>query len=465
MKHFLTLVAMCLAFAVGAQTAQIDLPYNPDADEDSLIGTTDLLPLLALFGGEFEPDEILFNDVALVQVILTMQETITELQAQVAALENESVPGLSDHLSYDDSTNAFVLEGVNFQVTSGSVGSAGNVIIGTNDVTDYTPNPARTGKHNLIIGNGHEYTGNNGIVHGENNRLTSPYAAVIGGRKGHVTGPGAVLVGGLMNHIDTQDAAVVGGYKNFIHNSASYSAILGGEADSLFQQFTCAVGGKKNKVGEDMSQDARWSVSIAGNQNIVARTYSTTVAGAFNQTNGSRSAVIGGDGNSTSGEGSATVGGRLNLTNGPNSVTVGGQGNSTSGEGASTVGGVENSSVGARSVIIGGQTNVANGSRSIILGGRSNSTDATADGGILGGRYNVLSGEENVIVGGSYNTMENTLDENGFGVYNRWSVMLGGGSHLPNTLQDGAIMLGKLNNVYIEQADSLHHVQVGPANE
>jgi hypothetical protein len=364
-----------------------------------------------------------------------MQETITELQAQVAALENESVPGLSDHLSYDDSTNAFVLEGVNFQVTSGSVGSAGNVIIGTNDVTDYTPNPARTGEHNLIIGNGHEYTGNNGIVHGENNRLTSPYAAVIGGRKGSVTGPGAVLVGGLMNHIDTQDAAVVGGYKNFIHNSASYSAILGGEADSLFQQFTCAVGGKQNKIGEDMSQDARWSVSIAGNQNNVAGAFSTTVAGSGNQANGSQSAVIGGLGNSASGQGSATVGG------------------------------YENSSVGANSVIVSGQFNVANGSRSIILGGRSNSTDATASGGILGGQYNVLSGQNNVIVGGYSNTMENTLDENGSGVYNRWSVMLGGGSHLPNTLEDGALMLGTLNNVYIEQADSLYHVQIGPPND
>ena len=436
MKHFLTLGAMCVAFAVCAQTAQIDLPYNPDADEDSLIGTTDLLPLLALFGGEFEPDEILFNDVALVQVILAMQETITELQAQVAALENESVPGLSDHLSYDDSTNAFVLEGVNFQVTSGTAGSsAGNVIIGTNDVTDFAPNPARTGTHNLIIGNGHEYTGNNGIVHGENNSLTSPYAAVIGGRQGRVTGPGSVLVGGLLNHVDTQDAAVVGGFKNFIHNSAGYGAVLGGEADSLFQQFTCAVGGHRNKVGQDMSQDARWSVSIAGNQNIVAKRWSATVAGALNQTNGSSSAVIGG------------------------------QGNSTSGEGSSTVGGFENSAVGTRSVIVGGQTNSANGSRSIILGGRSNTTDATADGGILGGRYNLLSGEESVIVGGYSNTMENTLDENGFGVYNRWSVMIGGGSHLPNTLDDGAVMLGKLNNVYIEQADSLHHVQTGPPND
>lgn len=436
MKHFLTLVAMCVAFAVGAQTAQIDLPYNPDADEDALIGTTDLLPLLALFGGEFEPDEILFNDVALVQVILAMQETITELQAQVAALENQSVPGLSDHLSYDDSTNAFVLEGVNFQVTRGSASSsAGNVIIGTNDVTDYTPNPARTGTHNLIIGNGHEYTGNNGIVHGENNSLTGANAATIGGRYGRVTAPHAVLVGGFSNHVEAGDAAIVGGRENFIATSAGRSAVLGGQADSLFQEVTCAVGGNRNKVGQDLSKDARYSVGIAGNYNNVSGMFGATVAGVLNQADGEGSAVIGGEGNQTSGYGS------------------------------STVGGFENSAAGAHSVIMGGQNNIANGSRSIILGGRSNSTDATADGGILGGRYNVLSGEENVIVGGSYNTMENTLDENGFGVYNRWSVMLGGGSHLPNTLQDGAIMLGKLNNVYIEQADSLHHVQVGPANE
>ena len=72
---------MCVAFAVGAQTAQIDLGlYNPDADQDSLIGTTDLEPLLALYGGEFEL-EILFEDVALVDVILSMQATIG-MQAQ-----------------------------------------------------------------------------------------------------------------------------------------------------------------------------------------------------------------------------------------------------------------------------------------------------------------------------------------------------------------------------------------------
>lgn len=436
MKHLLTTGALCLAFAVGAQTAQIDLPYNPDADEDSLIGTTDLLPLLALFGGEFEPDEILLNDVALVEVILAMQETILELQTQVSDLQNAAVPGLSDHLSFDDSTNAFVLEGVNFQVTSGTAGSsAGNVIIGTNDVTDFAPNPARTGTHNLIIGNGHEYTGNNGIVHGENNSLAGAHAAVVGGRYGRVTAPHAVLVGGFSNHVEAGDAAIVGGRENFIATSAGRSAVLGGQADSLFQEVTCAVGGNRNKVGQDLTQDSRYSVGIAGNYNNVSGMFSATVAGVLNEAAGEGSAVIGG------------------------------QGNQTSGYGSSTVGGFENSAIGAHSVIVGGQTNSANGSRSIILGGRSNTTDATADGGILGGRYNLLSGEENVIVGGYSNTMENTLDENGFGVYNRWSVMIGGGSHLPNTLDDGAVMLGKLNNVYIEQADSLHHVQTGPPND
>ena len=436
MKYLITSLTLGIALSVGAQNSPIDIPYNPDVDEDSLIGTTDLLPLLALFGGEFEPDEILFNDVSLVEVILIMQETITELQAQVTELQNESVSGLSGHLSYVDSTNTYVLEGVNFQVTRGSEGSAaGNIIIGTNDATDFAPNPARTGTHNLIIGNGHEYTGNNGIVHGENNRLTSEYAAVVGGRYGRVTAPHAVLVGGFSNHVEAGDAAIVGGRENFIANTAGRSAVLGGEADSLFQEITCAVGGNRNKVGEDLSQDARWAVSIAGNQNSVARTYSATIAGALNEANGNSSALIGG------------------------------QGNLTSGYGSSTLGGFQNSAIGTYSVIAAGQTSTANGSRSIILGGRSNTTDATTDGGVLGGRLNVLSGEESVIVGGYNNTMENTLDENGFGVYNRWSVMIGGGSHLPNTLEDAAVLLGTYNNVYIEQADSVHHVQVGPPND
>ena len=48
MKHLLTAIACCLAVAGSAQ-----FPYNPDADQDNIIGSVDLLSLLPLYGSEF----------------------------------------------------------------------------------------------------------------------------------------------------------------------------------------------------------------------------------------------------------------------------------------------------------------------------------------------------------------------------------------------------------------------------
>lgn len=48
MKHLLALMALCVAFAAGAQT--ISSTYDPDVDADGNIGVNDLLALLGLFG-------------------------------------------------------------------------------------------------------------------------------------------------------------------------------------------------------------------------------------------------------------------------------------------------------------------------------------------------------------------------------------------------------------------------------
>lgn len=63
MKHLLALMALCVAFAAGAQTGLVEFPYNPDADNDDVIGTADLLQLLALYGSEFSEESLyLSND-------------------------------------------------------------------------------------------------------------------------------------------------------------------------------------------------------------------------------------------------------------------------------------------------------------------------------------------------------------------------------------------------------------------
>lgn len=62
MKHLLAMMALCVAFAAGAQTGLVEFPYNPDSDSDDLIGTVDLLELLSLFGGEFSEEGLYLND-------------------------------------------------------------------------------------------------------------------------------------------------------------------------------------------------------------------------------------------------------------------------------------------------------------------------------------------------------------------------------------------------------------------
>ena len=51
MKHVIPVMALLMAFSSNAQ--DFPVPYNPDGDANGLVGTPDLLSLLALFGEEF----------------------------------------------------------------------------------------------------------------------------------------------------------------------------------------------------------------------------------------------------------------------------------------------------------------------------------------------------------------------------------------------------------------------------
>lgn len=63
MKHLITCIALSIACAAGAQTGLVEFPYNPDADNDDLIGVNDLMALLEVFGNEFSEEELhLSND-------------------------------------------------------------------------------------------------------------------------------------------------------------------------------------------------------------------------------------------------------------------------------------------------------------------------------------------------------------------------------------------------------------------
>lgn len=61
MKHLLALMALCVAFAAGAQVSND--AYDPDADGDNNIGVNDLLALLSLFGENDSDDDGIWDSV------------------------------------------------------------------------------------------------------------------------------------------------------------------------------------------------------------------------------------------------------------------------------------------------------------------------------------------------------------------------------------------------------------------
>ena len=59
MRHLLACLAITAAFNAAAQST---MPYNPDADDDSYIGASDILGLLPLYGQQFGIDSSLTCD-------------------------------------------------------------------------------------------------------------------------------------------------------------------------------------------------------------------------------------------------------------------------------------------------------------------------------------------------------------------------------------------------------------------
>jgi hypothetical protein len=408
----------------------VTLPYNPDTNQDSAIGTPDLLDFLPLFGGYFAPDPITVNSVELATFLMDMQNSMLVLQAQIELLQEEVdslqgqvVPHLANYLTVDVAADAVVFSGADVHVNNGqestySSTGRGNLIVGYNE-----PSPnvelERSGSHNLIMGATNDYTGVGSIVTGQSNKM---YAT-----EGLVTGFGNVVTG--------IRSAVIGGN----HNTA------GGEL----------------------------SVIISGQQNVTTG----------NDAAGLGDAVVGGVSNEADGIYVVIAGGNDNLANGENSAVIGGSLHHAMGYSDAIFGGELGITDGLKAVVSGGYNNHASGSRSVIFGGMNNVTDIGTspegygvfggtgnmvfDGCIYGGKSNVNRGEGNVIVGGNGNELLNALDEDGFGVYNRWSVIVGGFQNLlPSETEDFSTVLGRLNRSYVGTpgADAPYeslHIQLG----
>ncbi|MEP6504120.1 MAG: hypothetical protein ABJD97_12360 [Betaproteobacteria bacterium] len=198
----------------------------------------------------------------------------------------------------------FIVDGCNLHVQNGlgqtgTLNRYGNVIIGYNKNEVST----RTGSHNLILGDLHEYTSYGGVVSGTENALTGPNATILGGGQNHANFSSATILGADRGQADG-NVVLIGGSRNY------------GSADA---HFAVVVGGVDNHL------TGSGSVVVAGTMNVATGGNSLVCGGSENTAGGNSDVVCGGSRNQSTGSRSVLVGGNQNAVSGSNGIVTGGQ--------------------------------------------------------------------------------------------------------------------------------------------
>jgi hypothetical protein len=211
---------------------------------------------------------------ALEKRVAALEATITSLQNQVNHISLTPGPagpqgpkgdtgatgpmgpagtaGASPFVLSGDGTT-YVLSGYNLQIVDGtgqtpSLSGRGNLIIGYNtlraDIIAGIPPDARTGSHNLVLGDFNNYTSYGGLVTGGANDITGPYAVILGGAYNIASGGNASIAGGKNNQATGQAASVSGGAGNTA--SLDCASVTGGFFNRATNQFATVNGGAYN---------------------------------------------------------------------------------------------------------------------------------------------------------------------------------------------------------------------------
>ena len=252
--------------------------------------------------------------------------------------------------SFDGTT--LQLSGINLQVVSGAgatdapVNGTGNLIVGYNANLG---GHARTGSHNLIVGDEHDYGLYGGLVTGLRNTIAAPWTTVTGGNGNTASGFGASVTGGVDNTASGFNASVSGGQQNTA--SGQYGSVSGG---------WCNVAGAGPAPSCTITTLSAMSVS-GGFRNVASNAVASVSGGATNTASGVDASVSGGENNAASAGGASVCGGGTNTASGSRASVSGGDGNRASGTGAS---------------VSGGSFNVANGLDTSVSGGPGISASA-----------------------------------------------------------------------------------------
>jgi trimeric autotransporter adhesin len=248
--------------------------------------------------------------------VVTADDAKKGLEQRVAALEQ-----LLTHFRRDG--NEVFLEGANLHIVNGlgatqTMNELGNLIVGYNEPREeeFGPN-ARTGSHNVVVGEWHNFSSFGGIVVGFQNQISGTFSSVSGGESNVASGDKTSVSGGARNEASGPGASVSGGFLNKATNS-------------------------------------RTSVS-GGAENTATGFHASVSGGIRNEASGSQASVSGGNGNTASGQQASVSGGENNEARGQFSSVSGGENNFASGIESSVSGGKDNEAAGEHTSVSGGR--------------------------------------------------------------------------------------------------------------
>jgi hypothetical protein len=320
--------------------------------------------------------------------------------------------------------NEVYFTGCNVNVRNGAGATAttnglGNLVVGYNENPFAYP---RSGSHTVVVGSTHGYSSYGGVVFGENNRVSAPFATVTGGAVNVSSGPYAAVSGGVLNQATNYNASVSGGYANTA--SGGSASVNGGSSNTASGDTSSVSGGSYNEAsglhttvggGTDNLASGFYATVSAGTSNTASGDWASVSGGGLNTANGAMATVAGGycngagmtdascfsppfeaptvsggSGNWASGPGASISGGRTNHANGADASVSGGLGN-LAGTGTppfpafesfaapSVSGGYRNRATGAGASVSGGGTNIASGDTASVSGGLSHSSTGLDD--------------------------------------------------------------------------------------
>jgi hypothetical protein len=198
----------------------------------------------------------------------------TSVKLPAEAKEQEKLIAILPHINYEgsgiDSKPTIQFTGINLQVINGSgsettINGTGNLILG------YDENPGtQTGSHNLSLGGiDNSYSSYGGIVGGAGyNKISGPYASVLGGAANTASGYTSTISGGYSNTANTNFTTVNGGCSNLAGTGTptvntlctnttrtnDYASVTGGAGNQAEAENSTVSGGYKNlATGEDSS--------------------------------------------------------------------------------------------------------------------------------------------------------------------------------------------------------------------